>query len=255
LESAYARQYRELWQRHWWWQARHEAVMQRVALVASAVDAGRRCAIFDVGCGGGLAFDDLARWGDVTGIEPDPLLVDAVPRWRHCIERASFDDYRTDRRFDLVLMLDVLEHLEDDRGAVARVAELLRPGGHFLLTVPALPSLWSIHDEVNRHYRRYRHAALVRLLHEAVLEPVEVCYLFTWPLGMFYMRRLFGPRKGSGYRVTVPGPLVNAVCRGLCRLEEGLLGTLRLARPIGSSLLALARLPVESQTKSSRQAA
>ncbi len=65
-----------------------------------------------------------------------------------------------------VVMLDVLEHIEDDREALTILHSLLERGGYAVLTVPALQVFWSIHDEVNRHYRRYSR----RLLQQRLIE-------------------------------------------------------------------------------------
>jgi SAM-dependent methyltransferase len=78
-----------------------------------------------------------------------------------------------DRSFAVVAALDILEHLDDDRTAVAELQRVLRPGGWVLVAVPAFPSLWGWQDEVSGHRRRYAPAAIERLLNEAGLAPVK----------------------------------------------------------------------------------
>jgi SAM-dependent methyltransferase len=240
MEASYSRQYEALWRYHWWWRARHRLVLRKLGKLLPPRGAGETTAsLLDIGCCGGVAFDDFSRFGEVYGLEPDPLLLDTVPRWRSHIEPVAFDrDYRSTRTHNVVLMLDVLEHIEDDTGAAKALARLVKPGGHVLLTVPALPSLWSVHDEANHHYRRYRASGLRRVLVDAGLEVVEVRYLFFWSLGLLYLRRWLGGRKRDHYQVQVPPAPVNYLFLGLTRLEQF------LRAPLGSSLLAIARRPM-----------
>src|SRR2546423_111989 len=132
MESSYSRQYQELCHQHWWWRARHRLIMDKI----SHLLAGRRPgelppALLDVGCGGGVYFDDYQRFGQIHGLEPDAMLATSLPRWRDFIEMTGFEGgYQSTRRYDLVLMLDVLEHIADDGAALANAARLLKPGGH-----------------------------------------------------------------------------------------------------------------------------
>jgi SAM-dependent methyltransferase len=80
----------------------------------------------------------------------------------------------SDQTFQLVVALDVIEHLEDDRGAMDEFRRVLEPGGRILITVPAYKWLWSSHDVANRHWRRYRRHELRGLLKDSGFE-VEVC--------------------------------------------------------------------------------
>jgi SAM-dependent methyltransferase len=203
--------------------------------------------LLDIGCVGGLAFDELSQFGEVYGIEPDPHLVDSCPKWRNRVTLAMFDrQYQPDQKFDLITMLDVLEHIEDDGDALAHVHELLNPGGYLILTVPALQSLWSVHDEVNLHYRRYRAQPLGALLAERGFSTEQLRYFFTWPLGLMYLRRwMLGTRRREGhdYAVRVPPAPVNRLFYGLSSGEQVLMRS-GIPLPVGSSLLAVARRPL-----------
>jgi SAM-dependent methyltransferase len=242
MDASYCAQYQALWRQHWWWVARHRLVLDKVQHLLQPHDPAATT-LLDIGCAGGVAFADLQRFGTVYGLEPDPLLHERAGCWRPQIEPVLFDGaYRSMRNYDLILMLDVLEHIEDDAAAAANLRRLLKPNGHVLLTVPALPSLWSVHDEVNHHYRRYRAPGLHRLLTGAGLEVVELRYLFCWSLGLLYLRRWLTPPRAESYAVRIPSPWINRTFLGLSRLEEW---TARLlgGAPLGSSLLAIARAP------------
>ena len=252
MDESYSRYYRELWYRHWWWRARHRLVLRQVSqLLGGSEEPPASPLILDIGCCGGVTFDDLSRFGTVHGLEPDPLLVDNEPRWRHCIEQAAFGpEYRSPRRYDLILMLDVLEHIEDDAGAVANLYRMLAPGGYLLLTVPALHSLWSVHDEVNHHYRRYHRQELDQLMLSRGFEIVRSRYLFSWSLGLVYLRKWLSPRRTTQYRVRVPMAPINALCHGLTAFEERLVQFTGLRSPAGSSLMVVARRPAPLAQKS-----
>jgi SAM-dependent methyltransferase len=202
--------------------------------------------IFDIGCAGGVSFDDLSQYGEVYGLEPDPTLVDACPQWRERIELTGFgSDYSPLRQYDLVLMLDVLEHIEDDTAALGSLHHLLKPGGRAILTVPALQLLWSVHDVVNRHYRRYHKMGLQLLLEASGFAVLNLQYFFIWPLGLLYLRRLLlgtKQRPGKSYTVTVPSAPVNRLFAGLSHTEQRLM-QLGVRWPLGSSLLAVVERP------------
>ena len=178
--------------------------------------------------------------------EPDPTLVDSCPQWRQCIEMTGFGpDYSASRQYDLVLMLDVLEHIEDELGALGSLRRLLKPGGHAILTVPALQSLWSVHDVVNQHYRRYDKMGLQRLIEDSGLAVLELRYFFIWPLGLMYLRKLLvgtKQRARKSYTVIVPPAPVNRLFAGISRTEQRLM-RLGVHWPLGSSLLAVVERP------------
>lgn len=247
MQEAYSTIYVALWQHHWWWRVRHELVMRTVAQLFRGDDTPpSRRNIFDIGCAGGVGFDDLSQFGEVYGLEPDPTLVDACPQWRARIELTGCGpDYLPSRQYDLVLMLDVLEHIEDDTAALGSLHQLLKPRGRAILTVPALQSLWSVHDVVNRHYRRYDKSGFQRLIERSRFAVRNLEYVFIWPLGLMYLRKLLlgtRQRPGKSYTVTVPCAPVNSLFTGLSRTEQRLM-RLGIRWPLGSSLLAVIARP------------
>jgi SAM-dependent methyltransferase len=234
-----------LWERHWWWRSRE-------ALVLGWIERLQRRAplrqILDVGCGDGLFFERLERFGaTVEGLEPDAGLV-RDPRWRSRIRTSPLGPGAfAEGASDLVLLLDVLEHIEDDRAALRAVRDALRPGGHLLLTVPALPWLWSRHDVANAHYRRYNLRRLRLLIEESGLVVETIRFFFAWTVAPLVVRRWLAPAGSVGragvadYAVAIPPGPINRVLTLISRGEHAL-G--RLVRwPVGSSLLAVARRP------------
>jgi SAM-dependent methyltransferase len=244
MQSTYANNYGDLYRQHWWWRARERYVLTWIERLARSSGFG---AILDIGCGDGLLFEQLRRFGDVWGIEPDSRLLSANSPWRKRIENVPFGPgYSSGRRFDLILMLDVLEHIEADRESLQRVHDLLEPGGVAIVTVPALPALWSRHDVANCHYRRYTLAALRGLIGATSFECLELHYFFGWTVLPLYVRRWLytGVPGGDGaadYEVKPPGRLLNRLLLGTCLMEQRF--STGRGVPVGSSLFAVLRRP------------
>ena len=238
MDPTYARAYRALYERHWWWRARERLILDR--LEALRPEGGWRH-VLDVGCGDGLFFDRLERYGAPEGVEPDGTLVDPDGRWAPRITVAPFDErFMRDHRFGLILFLDVLEHMERPEDALRHARTLLEPDGVVVITVPASMRLWSGHDVINRHYRRYDRAGLVRLVEGAGLRIESVRPVFHWA----YAAKLAAVAIERAFRLParpprVPPASLNAALRGLTRLEQAL--TRRVYPPFGSSLLLIAR--------------
>jgi SAM-dependent methyltransferase len=159
---------------------------------------------------------------------------------------------RGTEKFDgrVMLMMDVLEHVADDVGLLRHYAAAVPPGTLVLITVPAMPWMWSGHDVFLEHYRRYTVASLSRVIEAAGLRPRSVCYYFglTLPLAALVRlgRRLVpgrAARPGSDMRVHTP--LVNAALLRICRVELGLFQHNRLA---GLSVFALAETTGDRST-------
>lgn len=234
MDSEYGQKYRNLYEYHWWWRARERYVLDCIASLNLPVDAK----ILDIGCGDGLFFEALCAYGTPFGIEPDESLLSN--RWRDNIYTLPFDEQlKLDQQFDLVLMLDVLEHLDDDLGALKAVSQLLKPGGKFIATVPALMSAWTAHDQVNHHRRRYRLGGFRTLLTSAGLS-VRLCrYYFVWtylPKFMLSVKeRLFG-QGTSETQTQIPSRMVNQVISKFSYWEHRIFHY--VPAPFGTSIIA-----------------
>jgi len=150
----------EIEQSHWWFSARRDimqAVLERVMLPDSTH-------VVDVGCGTGANIAALPDRYQRAGIDPSEVAVDHARRrfpdvqFLHGKAPEGLGDLAS--RADTLLLMDVLEHVEHDRELLAELVETLRPGGHFLITVPSDMRLWTEHDVSHGHYRRYDPATL-----------------------------------------------------------------------------------------------
>lgn len=239
MDVGYGAQYRDLFERHWWWRARERVIL---AALERHRPAGGWKAVLDVGCGDGLFFDALARLDGVTlveGIEPADALVSPNGPHRAQIHVAPFDaSFDTGRRYSLVLMLDVLEHLPDPVAALRHAVSLLEPDGVFIATVPAFMALWTRHDELNHHFTRYDKGSFAALARDAGLKIAESRYFFRWTAGAKLLTRVAeAVVPGAPAAPVVPSTAVNRALYALSRGEERLLGAATF--PFGSSLLVV----------------
>jgi SAM-dependent methyltransferase len=236
MEPEYARRYRALWERHWWWRARRRLILSCLTRLRAEAPFGR---ILDVGCGSGLFFEALSAFGSVEGVEPDVELA-AASAWRDHIHAGPFDrSLGLEGTYGLVLFLDVLEHLADPVPALRYAVDLLAPGGRVVITVPAFRFLWTHHDVINRHERRYTRRGLGRELRAAGLAAREVRYFFHWTVAAKLAVRLVEGLSGRpSPPPRVPPAGLNAALYALSRLEQRAIGPLRL--PFGTSILAIA---------------
>jgi len=143
---------------HWWYRGRRlilTAELRQLPLPAGAQ-------LLDAGCGSGRTLLELQRYGSVSGIELSSQAAElARARGDFDVRIGRLEELPWDpQTFDLVTCMDVIEHTPDDRATLRELRRVCKPGGWLLLTVPAYQSLWSVHDEVNYHYRRYVRAML-----------------------------------------------------------------------------------------------
>lgn len=228
---------------HWWFVGRRHIV--RAALAALPFDGRPR--ILDAGCGTGGNLAMLAELGEVTGLELDEHAA-RVARLRGAgpVRQGGLplDEPAWHRRFDLVVMTDVLEHLDDDLGALASVAAALRPGGFALLTVPAFQFLWSAQDDAYHHRRRYTASQLRSAIERAGLRTVRLSYFNSLLFPAVAAGKLAARMLGRGRARTglaLPPAALNALLASLFAAERHLLSWTTL--PIGVSVLAIGRRP------------
>jgi len=240
MDDGYLGVYRDLYLRHWWWRSREALLTREIERLAGDRPFGH---ILDVGCGDGLFFPTLQRFGDPYGVEPAVAMLTPDGAWRHRIHAGALDaSYHPEQRFGLVLALDVIEHLADPHAFMDHIRRVVEPGGWFISTVPAFTALWTAHDDLNEHVTRYRRSELVSLVASHGFEVVHARYFFVLLAGAKLVVRAIERVLRPPLRLPgVPVAPVNAAMELACRAEQAVLG--RHAPWFGSSLLLVARAP------------
>jgi SAM-dependent methyltransferase len=224
--------------RHWWYRGRRRVL--RATL--DSIEPSAPCRILDAGCGSGRTLDELADYGDVCGVDLSPAAVDAARSRGHEAYIGDVGDLPfADAAFDLVTCLDVVEHTRDDRRTLGELRRVTRPGGVLLLTVPAHPTLWSAHDEANRHYRRYTRGSLIDAAVETDWHVAESTYFNAALLAPAAIVRLARRRARSGRsELSLTPPALDGLLEWPSRAEAALLRSGGRV-PFGLSLLAVLR--------------
>lgn len=224
---------------HWWYRARREILSDYLTRYAGLPKNAR---ILEIGCGTGHNLPMLARFGEVEAIEiDDGSRAIAAKRLGRPVGDARLPELPGVERgaYDLVAVLDVVEHIEDDVAALAAMRTLLRPGGKVLIAVPAHQWMWSAHDVVNHHHRRYSKATLKAAIEAAGMKPVRMRWFNSLLFPLAAAARIAGRLTGrdDSDDSPPPGP-VNALFERIFSLERYLVG--RVPMTPGVSIVTLA---------------
>jgi SAM-dependent methyltransferase len=250
VEALAHEQFERLERSHWWLRGRRTVYL---GLLRHLLDGARPGRALDVGAGpGGFSLGLAGLCDEVVALDRDaaalargcgrsgarPLLADAA--------RLPF----AEASFDLVCLFDVLEHLDDDAGALREARRVLRPGGLLFASVPAWPFLYAHNDRVAHHRRRYRRAPLARAAEAAGLQVVRNTHTnaLLFPLivpavlAVKAWERLRGPRAGPHTNLSWPLPSgLHELCYRAFAAELPL--ARRLDLPAGHSIALAARRP------------
>jgi SAM-dependent methyltransferase len=181
MKSGFARQYGNLERWHWWFRGRRKIIE---FVLGRQLPAAAQRSVVSVGCGPAEGLDWLVpfagKHGQVVGLDIDPLHARPRPAGVEFVVGSVESIPLATASFDVVLALDVLEHLKDDDAGLRETLRLVKPGGLLLVTVPALPSLWGQQDIVNEHRRRYTRRTVTLLFAGAGLSGFWVSYFNTF---------------------------------------------------------------------------
>ncbi|HET9719139.1 MAG TPA: class I SAM-dependent methyltransferase [Solirubrobacteraceae bacterium] len=231
---------------HWWYRGRREVIDQELARLSLA----RNTHALDAGCGSGRTLEELSRrCASVAGLELNPEAAEvARGRGDFEIRTGRVEELPWEARsFDLITCLDVIEHTPDDTVALRELRRVSRPGGWLLITVPAYQSLWSTHDEMNHHYRRYSRRRLARAINEAGWQLERMTSFNSLLLVPAALVRVGQRRRRTGEgrytsELQLPPAWLNRLLELPLRAESRWLAAGR-SLPAGLSLLAVARNP------------
>jgi SAM-dependent methyltransferase len=242
MDRDYELQTHQAEDRHWWYRGRRTVLDGVIADLGMPANAR----ILDAGCGSGRFMVDLAKRGEVTGVELSDTSV-ALARQRdigEVIAGSVLEMPFADASFDLAVSLDVIEHLEDDVAALRELRRVVAPGGALLVTVPAYQWLWSGHDEINHHHRRYTRRTLQSAAEQAGWKQARTTYFNSLLLPVAILLRVLDrfstKTTESSLDLWIPPEPLNWLLERPLALEAALIA--RGGRiPSGLSLLAVFR--------------
>lgn len=226
---------------HWWYRVRRKII--HFLIEKEAGEKNRALDILDIGCGTGALITELQKYGNVVGIDRSE---DAL---KFCRERgitnvklgSAIKIPEPDKKYDAVMALDLLEHLDDDKEAMKEIKRVLRPDGVAIIFVPAFMFLWGVTDVVSEHKRRYTKKELVIRLKEMGFEIKRASYFNTFlfpPIALVrLLSKIVTPKRKSDF-ITGDG-LFNESLYKIFLLEAKLLKFTNF--PFGVSIMAVAK--------------
>lgn len=224
---------------HWWFAARQEIILR---FLQKSVPPSAKVRLLDVGCGTGAIAARLSSLYEVSATdESSQAIAFCQTRGLTRLFAGPLDKHPDKQPFDVILLLDVIEHADDDAAILVEVRRRLKDHGNVLITVPSYPWLWSIHDVVAHHKRRYTYDTLQAVVTRAGFRIVTMTYfntiLFPLAVASRVRARLRKATKAEDFAIP-PRPL-NGLLRSVFTVEKHLVPAVRL--PFGLSLLCWAR--------------
>ncbi len=159
MDLEYYKEYYYLERSHWWFLVREKIILSHIELLIRQKKLiGNKISILNIGCGTGRSSEYLSMFGEVTSVEYDKFCCEFTEKKTglNIINGSITELPFENNTFDLVCAFDVIEHVENDALAVSEMKRVCKFNGINIVTVPAFMSLWSNHDVINHHYRRYK---------------------------------------------------------------------------------------------------
>ena len=221
---------------HWWFQSRR-AIMEYIFWKKLTK---KDLKILSVGCDTGAELEHLSYFGRVTGIDIDPeAILFCRLKGFEVIQSDVLASNLKKESFDIIVAMDVIEHIQDDVKAISALKNLLKKDGKLLITVPALPCLWSSFDEEGDypHFRRYTKKTLTNLfrMQNLIIEKISYYNFFLFPLAL--IARLSNQSFAS--QMNSSNKFKNTLLRSIFSFEKYFLSWMSF--PTGVSLVAVCR--------------
>lgn len=230
----------ELETSYWWFVARNKIVLSLLKRFAP-LNEGET--VLDVGCGTGGFASRLASRYNVLCLDTSPLAIEYCRRrGLHNVFLMPLQDFPSDNySVRAVFFLDVIEHIDDDYSVLARAREILSSQGYLIITVPAYRWLWSRHDEIHMHKRRYTKQQLKELLSALNFDIRFISYFNSFLFLPAAIKRFFEKNRNEGgiHPVDPVSKTMNRVLERIFLFEKHILPIFRF--PFGLSIIAIAQ--------------
>lgn len=230
----------ELEDKYWWFVARNRIVIELTQKITTLKDGDY---VLDFGCGTGGFAKQLSTKYNVIGIDPSPLAIQyCKKRGLEHIFQTTIEEFQPNS-FPIkgIFALDVIEHIEDDLGTLRRLYEILPKEGWLVVTVPAYQWLWSYHDVMHMHIRRYNKVKLMKIIESAGFQVRFISYFNSFLFVPALIKRLLTKNQDSQQIEPVdPVPnILNKIFTKIFSFESKVLQICKF--PFGLSLISFAR--------------
>ena len=233
---------RDLEDHYWWFVARRQ-----LALALLEEHAQQNGKLLDVGCGTGALLDHLQKDHETYGVDYFPIALEfsAKRGLKNLVHGNAEKIPLQSDCYDSVVSLDTLEHVPDHIAAYKEIFRVLKPGGTFVMNVPAFQWLWGPHDVALMHQRRYTRNEVARYLKDAGFQVQKVSYSVFLLFPIVIIRRILEKFQKGPAKVKLPSvsPGFNRFLIRLMEFEGGLFQKTNL--PWGSSVVAVATKPLK----------
>ena len=239
MDSQYYKDMAALQNDHWWYEGRRRILSSTIKRLELPVGPD----ILEAGCGPGANLKMLQSFGHVSAVEPEEFAAEYASGLSGLDVKTGLlpEPFPFNGPFDLIGAFDVIEHIDDDVAALKALHDLNAPAGLAIFTVPAHQWLWSKHDDINHHKRRYSRKQFKEVLEKSGYKVKKISYYNMWlfPLAVAvrYLKKALGKEDESD--VQMPSPFVNKMLTKLFASERHLLKFMNL--PFGLSIIAVCR--------------
>lgn len=252
MNQDYYKNYYHLERNHWWFVVRLEILKQEIQkIIEHNLDNNKKLKILNIGIATGKTSEMLAEFGEVISLEYDTTCAEFVRQKLNIevIEGSILELPFEENSFDFVCAFDVVEHVEDDKKAISEMNRVCKKNGKICITVPAFQSLWSHHDEINQHFKRYKMNEIVNLFdlqskdknYKIIRKTYFNSFLFI-PIWLFRTLNFLIPqqfiRKGSGsdFEIYKENHFLDFILKRIFRIEKKIFRK-NISFPFGVSLL------------------
>ena len=221
---------------HWWFKARREIL----GAYLDNLKLRENINILEIGCGTGGNIKMLQQYGNVKAIEMDDFAIEYAKTTGAEIRQGFLPtNFPYEEKYDLICMFDVLEHIEEDKETLKVVKNHLNPNGQLLITVPACQWLYSTHDKLLHHKRRYSKKQLSELASDNNFTIKKLSFFNTLLFPLVIIARILDIFKTSevatGYGT--PSKIINYCFYNIFKSEKKLIN--KISFPFGTSLIIL----------------
>lgn len=242
MDQDYTKQMAQTQASHWWYEGRRDILRS----IIGRLNIPKTAKIVEAGCGPGANLRMLSEFGEVSAFEPEDFSIDYASKTSGVnVQKGGLPDaVPFENKFDLVCAFDVLEHIEDDLTSLKALYAKTLTGGYAVFTVPAFAFLWSRHDELNHHHRRYTKGSFEKVLKDAGYKIEFISYFNFWLFPIAASVRLLKNTLGKnddGSETEMPSPFINKMLCKIFTSEKCLLKCFSL--PFGLSLIAVCKKP------------